>query len=375
MMSANRHPTFVGINQKKDQTQFVLAGPWTIQNLSSIERDVRNAKQQIGSLPFDVSGKGIEKLDTSGALLLRELLRDDELPKDLSENQRALLQFLPAFSEYEPTKEPSLPRYRSFLSAIGRETISALRFLWQFFVFIGQVSVCFARVCIHPRRFRIPAIVRQTKETGVKAISIVGLLAVLISMVITYQGAVQLRKFGADIFTIDLTVISLLREMGVLVTAIMVAGRSGSAFAAEIGVMNLREEVNALRTMGVDPIEVLVLPRVLALLFVLPILTFIVDVVGLLAGSIMALSLIDVSIEQYFARVQDITDVTTFLVGMIKAPVFAFLIGVVGCYQGLNVSGSAESIGKRTTLAVVQSIFLVIMADALFSVAFSEAGI
>jgi phospholipid/cholesterol/gamma-HCH transport system permease protein len=201
------------------------------------------------------------------------------------------------------------------------------------------------------------------------------LLAILISMVITYQGAVQLRKFGAVIFTIDLTVIALLREMGVLITAIMVAGRSGSAFAAEIGAMKIRDEINALQTMGLDPIEVLVVPRLIALVIVLPLLTFLADVIGLAGGGVMSLSLLNISFPQYFSRVEDVATTTMFFVGMVKAPVFAFAIAVIGCYQGLNVSGSAESVGKLTTLSVVQAIFVVIMADGLFSVAFSKAGI
>jgi phospholipid/cholesterol/gamma-HCH transport system permease protein len=195
------------------------------------------------------------------------------------------------------------------------------------------------------------------------------------SMVISYQAAIQLQKFGADIFTIDLMVISLLREMGVLVTAIMVAGRSGSAFAAEIGVMKLREEVDALRTIGMDPVEVLVLPRLIALIIVLPLLTLIADMVGLAGGGVMSVLLLDISLTQYIDRAQHVATYTMFYVGMIKAPVFAFLIAVIGTYQGMNVSGSAESVGRLTTVAVVQSIFLVIMTDGLFSIIFAIMGI
>jgi phospholipid/cholesterol/gamma-HCH transport system permease protein len=221
----------------------------------------------------------------------------------------------------------------------------------------------------------VPSIVRHVQETGIQALPIVAALAVLISMVITYQGFIQLRKFGAVIYTVDLTVISLLREMGVLVTAIMVAGRSGSAFAAEIGVMKLREELSALKTIGLDPIEVLVLPRILALVITLPLLTFLADVIGLAGGGIMSFLLINISPYQYLTRVQTVADLTTFFVGMIKAPVFACLIAVIGCYQGLSVTGSAESVGRRTTLSVVQAIFLVIMTDAFFSIIFSKVGI
>ena len=254
-------------------------------------------------------------------------------------------------------------------------SFAARGFLWAIFVFIGQISVCFAQNLARPRHFRLPSIVRHIEETGERALPIISLLAVLISMVITYQGAIQLKKFGADIYTVDLTVVSLLREMGVLITAIMVAGRSGSAFAAEIGVMKLREEVSALRTMGLNPIEVLVLPRVIALVITLPLLTFLADLIGLSGGGLMSLSLLNISFHQYMVRVQEVANWDMFFVGMIKAPVFAFVIAIVGCYQGLNVSGSAESIGKRTTLAVVQAIFIVIMADALFSVVFSKMGI
>jgi phospholipid/cholesterol/gamma-HCH transport system permease protein len=260
-------------------------------------------------------------------------------------------------------------------AAIGRTTSNALTFSWGIFVFVGRISTCFFRNLAHPRHFRLPSVVRHIDETGLRALPIIGLLAILISMVITYQGAVQLRKFGAVIYTIDLTVISLLREMAVLITAIMVAGRSGSAFAAEIGAMKIRDEINALRTMGLNPIELLVVPRVIALIIVLPLLTFLADIIGLAGGGIMSLSLLNVSFTQYLSRVEDVATTTMFFVGMVKAPVFAFAIAVIGCYQGLNVSGSAESLGKLTTLSVVQSIFVVIMADGLFSVAFSKAGI
>jgi phospholipid/cholesterol/gamma-HCH transport system permease protein len=195
------------------------------------------------------------------------------------------------------------------------------------------------------------------------------------SIVIAYQASIQLNKFGANAYTINLSVISILREMGVLITAIMVAGRSGSAFAAEIGVMKLREEVDALKTIGLDPVEILVLPRVIALVLVLPILTLIADIMGLTGGALMSITVLDIPLGQYLQRVQSVGTPLLFFVGMIKAPVFAFLIAVIGTYQGMNVSGSAESVGRLTTVAVVQSIFAVITADALFSVVFSLMGL
>ena len=366
---------FIEIKQEQNQTSLVLTGQWTVGNAAPIEEAIRAAKQKTGEQAFEVSGEGLEKLDKSGAILLKKILPGKKLPSHLTQEQRALLEFLPGFSEYKPSAKEKKPRAVAFFSLIGEKTVTSLHFLHDIISFIGQISICFFRNCLRPGHFRLPSVIRHIDETGIRALPIVGLLAVLISMVISYQGAVQLKKFGADIYTIDLTVISLLREMGVLVTAIMVAGRSGSAFAAELGVMKLREEVNALKTMGMDPIEVLVLPRVIALVIALPLLTLLADVIGLAGGSVMSYSLINVSLHQYIERVQATATPTMFFVGLVKAPVFAFLIAVIGCYQGLDVSGSAESIGKKTTLSVVQAIFLVIMADAFFSVIFSKMDI
>jgi phospholipid/cholesterol/gamma-HCH transport system permease protein len=366
---------FMEIKRTQDKTRLVLEGEWTIQNAAPIEREIEEVTQKLGPQPVEVVGDRIDKLDTSGGLLLKKLVTKEKSAPHLTDTQRKVLEFLPDFTEYAPRKKKSLPAFVAFFVTVGKKTVAGLKFLWGIFVFIGRIAVCLFQNLSHPRRFRLPSIVRHIEETGLRALPIIGLLAVLISMVITYQGAVQLRKFGADIYTIDLSVISLLREMSVLVTAIMVAGRSGSAFAAELGVMKVREEVNALRTMGLNPIEVLVLPRVIALVITLPLLTFLADVIGLAGGGIMSLSLLNISFHQYFSRVQDVATLTSFSVGMIKAPVFAFVIAIIGCYQGLNVSGSAENIGRMTTLSVVQAIFVVIMADAIFSVIFSKAGI
>jgi phospholipid/cholesterol/gamma-HCH transport system permease protein len=366
---------FLEVRHEHEKTYVVLEGEWTVGNAAPIERAIMAAKRQLGDQAFEVRGAEIEKLDTSGAILLKRLLPGKKVPDDLAENQQALLDFLPEFSEYRPPKKHEKPAAERFFIVVGKNTFIARDFLWEVGVFIGRAFVCLLRNLAQPRRFRLPSIARHMQETGINAVSIVSLLAVMISMVITYQGALQLEKLGAEIFTVDLTVIALLREMSVLVTAIMVAGRSGSAFAAEIGVMKIRDEVNALRTMGLDPVEVLVLPRMLALVVTLPILTIVADVIGLAGTAVMAKSLLNLSLEQYLTRVLSVATPTTFLIGMIKAPVFAVLIAIIGCYQGLSVSGSAESIGRRTTLAVVQSIFIVITADAFFSVVFSHWGI
>lgn len=349
-----------------------LRGSWTIYNAAAIE----NAIQSLGKeSAWILDCSGIEELDTAGAWLIKKYFNHSEGIDRVSQKQRDLLDFLPDELAQDGKKKGRKSSLAGFFSRIGEGVMNGLGFLYALCVFIGKIFTRFLINFSSPRRFRFPSIVRHIYEAGLQAVPIVALLAFLMSMVISYQAAVQLQKFGADIFVIDLGVISILREMGVLITSIMVAGRSGSAFAAEIGVMKLREEVDALKTIGMDPIEVLVLPRLIALVIALPLLTFIADLVGIAGGGIMAYMLLDIPYTQYLDRAENVATFTMFFVGMIKAPVFAFLIAVIGTYQGMNVSGSAESVGRLTTVSVVQSIFLVIMADALFSVIFSEAGL
>jgi phospholipid/cholesterol/gamma-HCH transport system permease protein len=217
-------------------------------------------------------------------------------------------------------------------------------------------------------------VVSHIERTGLNALPIVGMMAFLVGVVLAFQSADQLTRLGVPRLTINMVGISVLREMGILLTAIMVAGRSGSAFTAEIGTMQVNEEVDALRVTGLDPMEVLVAPRVLALMISLPLLTFFADIMGLLGGGLMSVALIDVSFAQYWRILNSAVTLNTFLVGIVKAPVFALLIAMVGCFEGLRVSGSAESVGRLTTRAVVEGIFLVIVFDAFFSVLFSYLG-
>lgn len=222
------------------------------------------------------------------------------------------------------------------------------------------------------KRLRIPSVVRHAYETGYQAVPVVAVIAFLISVISAYIGAQQLRPYGAEIFTVDLVALGVLRELGVLLTAIMVAGRTGSAYAAEIGVMKLNDEVDALESMGVNPYEVLVLPRVLGLVIALPLLTIIADFMGLLGGGLLARYLIDLPWPQFFQRLDEAIGPTTFWAGLVKAPVFGMLIGLTGTLRGLQVRESSRELGRLTTLAVVQSIFLVIFADALFAIFFLE---
>jgi phospholipid/cholesterol/gamma-HCH transport system permease protein len=217
--------------------------------------------------------------------------------------------------------------------------------------------------------------VRQIDQTGVKGIPIVFLISFLMGLVMAYQGALQLEKFGASIFVVDMVSISVLREMGVLLAAIMVAGRSGSAFAASLGVMNLNEEIDALRVMGLNPNQILILPRVLGLLIALPLLTLVADLAGLAGGMLLSTTVLDIGASQFTERVLNGVDLKTFLVGMSKAPVFALLIAGVATLRGMQVKSSADELGRLTTVAVVQSIFLIIVADGIFTVIFARYGI
>ncbi len=258
---------------------------------------------------------------------------------------------------------------------IGRSSIRFVRHLRSGVAFLGRVAVTAARAIRQPKRFRATSIARHVYDTGITAIPITALIAFLISVIIAYMGAQQLINFGATIFVVDLVTIGVLRELGVLLTAIIVAGRSGSAFSAEIGAMKLNEEVDALIATGVDPFEVLVLPRVLGLIIALPLLTVIADIIGLMGGAVLCRLLLDMPLSQFVNRVDESIAPTTFWVGIIKAPVFALVIALAGAYRGLQVRGSSRELGRLTTVAVVQSIFLVILVDAAFAVLFLELDI
>jgi phospholipid/cholesterol/gamma-HCH transport system permease protein len=261
------------------------------------------------------------------------------------------------------------------LTFIGRRAVTLWRDMVGSLAFLGRLSVTAIRAFPHPKGLRPISIARHVYDTGITAIPIVALIAFLISIIVAYMSAQQLRGFGAEIFVADLVTIGVLRELGVLLTAIIVAGRSGSAFAAEIGSMQLNEEVDALRATGVEPFEALVLPRVLGLVISLPLLTVVADLVGLVGGAVLCAALLHMPLTEYAHRVSEAISPTTFWVGLIKAPVFAALIAMAGTHRGMQVRGSSRELGRLTTVAVVQAIFLVILADALFAVLFMEIGV
>ncbi len=258
---------------------------------------------------------------------------------------------------------------------VGRGAFAALAKSRDLLSFFGLTIIVALRSLAAPWRIRFIALFSHMEQVGLNALPIVGLLAFLIGVVIAFQGADQLRQFGAEIFTVNLVGVSILRELGIIITSIVVAGRSGSAFTAQIGTMKVNQEVDAMVTLGLDPIEVLVLPRLFALMITLPLLAIFADFMGLLGGAVMTMVVLDISPSQFVNQLHEAVDLTTFVIGVAKAPVFAFLIALVGCFEGLQVEGSADSVGRHTTMAVVESIFLVITVDAMFSVMFSVMGI
>ncbi|MGJ8596303.1 ABC transporter permease [Sulfitobacter sp.] len=257
----------------------------------------------------------------------------------------------------------------------GRKVVRGYKMTVELISFLGQVIATLGGILRHPSRLRLTSVVHHCQEIGVSAVPIVALMAFLIGVVLAFQGSAQLRQFGAEVFVVDLIAISILRELGILLTSIIVAGRSGSAFTAAIGSMKMREEIDAMRTLGLDPVTILVVPRVLALMLMLPALGLIADISGLVGGAIMSWIELGVSPAVFQSRLVTNTDVWHFGVGMIKAPFFALIIGIIGCYQGMKVGGDAESLGRLTSASVVLAIFMVIVVDAMFSIFFAVVGV
>ena len=314
-------------------------------------------------------------LDTPGALLLRRLSEQGVHFEHVRSEHEALLGLIGGLHLEPPRRPPAVPRWRQLVIQLGKGGEEAWRDTRDVIAFMGRAVNAVACALAHPRDLRLPSISRQIQETGVDALPIVGLMAIMISVVIGYQGVAQLRPYGGEDFTINLVAVSMFREMGVLVTAIMVAGRSGSAFTAEIGVMKAREEIDALKVMGMDAMNMLVVPRLIGLVVTLPLLTFYSDIMGLVGGAVISQSLLHVSPLQYVDRVHHALGGSDLFVGMVKAPIFGFLIAVIGCMHGLRVTGSAASVGRETTRAVVAAIFVVIVLDALFSILFEKLGL
>ena len=367
------------LRTSKEQDSLILTagGAWTVRQAAEIDGVLRSvAFDGARRAVFELSG--LTAFDSAGAWLLTRTLaecQDRGMPTEtrgLADNYLPLLRVVETAQEGAEVRPAILRKY--WLAMVERVGVATFDFFAEakaLISFYGMTVLAYLEIFRRPRLFRMISLVNQIEQSGLNAIPIVCLLSFLIGIVIAYVGADQLRQFGAEIFTVNLLGVIMLREIGVLLAAIMIAGRSGSAYTAQIGTMQVNEEIDAMRTLGLDPMHVLVLPRINGLLVSLSILAFLSNVAGLLGGAVMATVVLDVTFVQFLQQLKSVVSLNHFFVGMVKAPVFAFIIAIVGCYEGLRVSGSAESVGRMTTKSVVTSIFLVIIADAIFSIIFS----
>ncbi len=372
----------VTVSQLKEDLILCLSGEWRTFCLPEIKHKLTALKlPQESKVVIDLSS--VDFLDTASAYLLKKFLKKLKRLKisyKIKEGSPTIMATFHMVNEFTPSPEPRTEQTSRFsliflLNFLGKMALEPLKTLLEALSFLGEVTIGMIKILIHPRRLRFITLVDLIHKVGASALPIVGLISFLIGVVLVYQGADQLRRFGAEIFTINLLAVSALRELGILLTAIVVAGRSGSAYTAQLGFMKLNQEIDALHVLGIDPIEVLVVPRILALLIVLPLLTFFADIMALIGGGIATYFLIGVGPDDFAKHLLLSIGKWTFWTGIIKAPVFAFFIGLVACFEGLRVSGGAESVGQHTTQSVVEGIFLVIIFDAAFSILFSVLGI
>ncbi|GAB4574848.1 MAG: MlaE family lipid ABC transporter permease subunit [Rhodothalassiaceae bacterium] len=372
-------PPALATDARGDALMLAASGDWVLETAPSLETLVADVKPYAQSHAIiDLTALG--RLDSVGAWLLFRLERrlagiefriEWRFGNEMQERLLARIRESDAACAIEPPPEPAFLR---LLEDIGVATLNILTNFGALLAFVGEVFLRLLDSLRHPSRIRLTPLVHQMDATGLRSLPIVGLISFLIGAVIVNQGAQQLRNFGAEIFAVDMVAIGMLRELGVLLTSIIIAGRSGSAFAAQIGSMVMREEVDAMRTLGIHPIDVLVLPRFVALLLVLPLLAFFADILGMIGGALMAWVELGITPEQFLNRMRDMDLLNQLYIGLIKALFFAGVIAVSGCFEGMQVRGTAESLGRNTTAAVVESIFLVIVLDAFFAVFFTTIG-
>jgi phospholipid/cholesterol/gamma-HCH transport system permease protein len=370
-----------------------LTGEWRMRQFAALEAELSQV-ELAGARTVAIDARGLAALDLSGALALRRFLARaraqgaavsfvgpvppqlgllDETLKNPADGPAAAAPVPAALDA--GLEAAAIADADRFLAFVGLEAVRAARDVVGGLAFLGRTMVTFLGCFTSLKRLRPISVARHVYDTGITAMPIVALIAFLISVIIAYMSAQQLSGLGADIYVVDLVTIGVLRELGVLLTSIIVAGRSGSAFAAEIGSMELNEEVDALVATGVSPFEVLVLPRILGLMIALPLLTIVADLIGLAGGALLCRYLLDMPLTQYVTRANLAIAPTTFWVGLVKAPVFALLIAAAGCHSGMQVRGSARELGRLVTAAVVEAIFFVILADALFAVLFMKMNV
>ena len=373
-----RNSARIDVDMTAPTVRAELSGSLGIEGVSAL-------REQLLALPKDrplrLDLSRVTHLDTGGAWALCMLRRRNEAagqPVELTGLDARAADVLDTVAAALPEAEEEAPRRRTLadrFETLGRTTAGGAGFMVELTGYLGLFMARLLQGIVRPSTFRMTSLVHHCQEVGLKAVPIVSVMAFLIGVVLAFQGSAQLRQFGAEVFVVDLIAVSILRELGILLTAIIVAGRTASAFTAAIGSMKMREEIDAMRTLGIDPAAALIVPRVLALLLMLPILGLIANVAGLLGGALMSWFELGISPAMFRIRLIEGTDVSHLIVGMVKAPVFALIIGIIGCHAGMKVKSNAESLGRMTSSAVVAAIFAVIVADALFSVFFARVGL
>ena len=362
-----------------------LSGDWTIRTAGEIEGRVDELKKALASavaisgVSMEIDFAGVGLIDTAGALVVARIV--STLPPDrlriigASETQLVLLEAVTVADEPEPPAEPKPKPLIAFLTDLGRYGLALRAEAIAVLQLLGSAARVVAAVVVRPSRIRFVPFVHQLQRTALDAAPIIVLMSFLIGAIIAQQGAFYFRRFGADLYVVDMVGVLTLREIAVLLTAIMVAGRSGSAFTAELGSMKMREEIDALKVIGLDPVEMLVVPRLAALMLALPILTFLADLAAIFGAAIVCNVYGDIPTETFLHRLKAAVGINTFMVGLAKAPFMALIIGLVASMEGLQVKGSAESLGEQTTLSVVKSIFMVIVVDGIFAMFYAAVGV
>ncbi len=368
------------IEESDKSTTVHCFGEWTINQIAPLDVALRSLAKRT-SKPMRISLKRIIKLDTAGAWLLFRTVEsmrqkgNEATFEEVQEDHTFLLDQVETHSQERPSPKRGLPFPLDCFFVVGEFIVGTIRQAINLLGFLGLFLSTFSKTILNPTRFRLTALVTQLEQVGFNAVPIVSLISFLIGIVLAYMGAQQLAYFGAQVFVVNLIEVAVLRELSILLTAIIVAGRSGSAFTAQIGSMVVNEEVDAMRAMGLDPNEILVIPRITALLIMMPLLGFIADIMGLFGGGLMCWAVLDIGPGAFLTRLHDTVKFWDVVTGLIKAPFFAIAVGIIGCHCGFSVTGSAESVGRLTTSSVVQAIFIVIVMDALFAVFFSAIRI
>lgn len=370
------------IQVKTGSILFKCQGDWTAECLQDVVKSLQIYSSSLldVSIQWDVSGVG--KVDSAGMMLYihyHDLLKLQRCSIELTGARpefEKLDQLLRAHVSQQAVPKPGLfSRLQLPFNDIGKSVINFWQDIMDFLAFLGEHSAALVSSLQHPSSIRFAAIVKNIEEAGVRALPIISLTSCLIGVVITYQGALQLQKFGGNIYIVDMIGISVTRELAPLITAIVVAGRTGSSYTAQLGAMKITEEINAMRIMGFEPHRFLVLPRIIALMIAMPLLIFFADIIGIAGGMVISNIHLNISYGEFIHRLQSVLDIKHLWVGLVKGPFFAWLIAVTGCFRGFQVSINTESIGRYTTISVVNAIFLVIACDALFSVIFTELGL